>query len=282
MDLNVIEVVDPRPTRAAIAAWSAGDAWLGGGSWLFSEPQPRLRRLFDLDGFAWTPLAADAAGLEIAATCRIADLQAWSGALPDWTAAPLIGRCCRALLGSFKVWNVATVGGNMCLGLPAGPMTSLAVALDGRCLVWAADEERTIAAVDFVQGERVTALRPGEILRSILLPAAALRRRTAFRQISLSPLGRSGALLVGTLDREGGFALTVTASTVRPYRIDCSSLPDAALLAEALDETIPADAWHDDVHGTPGWRRHVTGLFAREILDELAGSADSVADRLGR
>ena len=30
------------------AAWRAGDAWLAGGTWLFSEPQPALTRLLDL------------------------------------------------------------------------------------------------------------------------------------------------------------------------------------------------------------------------------------------
>jgi hypothetical protein len=30
-----------------------------------------------------------------------------------WIAAPLVGQCCRALLGSFKIWNVATVGGHV-------------------------------------------------------------------------------------------------------------------------------------------------------------------------
>ena len=216
LDLNTIETIVPRPTRAMLADWAEGDACLAGGSWLFSEPQPHLRRLFDLQGFGWTPIEAHAEGLTLAATCRIADLQAWAGAPADWTAAGLIDQCCRALLGSFKVWNVATVGGNMCLALPAGPMTSLAVALDGVCLIWSAEGERTLPALDFVRDERVTALRRGEVLRAITLPATALRRRTAFRQISLSPLGRSGALLIGTRSREGAFALAITAATRRP------------------------------------------------------------------
>ena len=32
--------------------WREGDSWLAGGTWLFSEPQPRLRRLVDLQGFS--------------------------------------------------------------------------------------------------------------------------------------------------------------------------------------------------------------------------------------
>jgi len=28
--------------------WREGDSWLAGGTWLFSEPQPHLRRLLNL------------------------------------------------------------------------------------------------------------------------------------------------------------------------------------------------------------------------------------------
>src|SRR5436305_489841 len=52
MDLNTVsEVVRPR-RRESLADWRAGDAWLAGGTWLFSEPQPAVRRLVDLDGAA--------------------------------------------------------------------------------------------------------------------------------------------------------------------------------------------------------------------------------------
>ena len=270
MDLNTVHTIETRPTRAMLSGLSPEDAWLAGGSWLFSEPQPHLRRLLDLQGFGWTPIEAGPAGLTLAATCRIAELEAWAGAPADWIGASLIERCCRALLGSFKVWNVATVGGNLCLALPAGPMTSLAVALEGECLVWDAQTERTVPALDFVRGERATALQPGEILRAIALPAAALRRRVAFRQISLSPLGRSGALLIGTRDRDGGFALTVTASTVRPFRFSFAAIPSEAVLRQTVEDGIPTEAWHDDVHGRPDWRRHVTRALATSIRDELA------------
>jgi hypothetical protein len=72
MDLNTIsEVARPR-ARAEMPVWRAGDAWLGGGTWLFSEPQPRVTRLIDLAGLGWQPLRASAEGLKIAATCTIA------------------------------------------------------------------------------------------------------------------------------------------------------------------------------------------------------------------
>jgi len=255
-------------TVADIPAMVAGDAFLAGGTWLFSEPQPEIKRLVDLTRMGWAPLTVTGAGLEIAATCTIAALAAFEPP-PEWVAGPLIVKCCRSLLGSFKIWNMATVGGNICMGLPAGPMTSLCTALEGECVIWTLDgNERRMLVKDFVLGPQSNALRTGEFLRRIEIPVSALIKRTAFRQISLSPLGRSGALLIGT--RGDAFALTVTASTRRPVRMDFSAVPQADELRARIAETIPDELYYDDVHGRPAWRKHMTCIFAEEIRAELA------------
>jgi CO/xanthine dehydrogenase FAD-binding subunit len=268
MDLNTIQAVARPQTRAEMPAWEAGDAWLAGGTWLFSEPQTHLTRLIDLGSLGWPPLKVSADGLEVATTCTIAQLDALA-APPDWLAAPLIGQCARAFLASFKIWNTATVGGNLCMSLPAGPMIALAAALDGVCTLWAPDGgERKIPVTDFVMGPQRNALEPGDLLRSIDLPAAALRRRAAFRQISLAPLGRSGALVIGTLAQDGCFALTVTASTPRPIKLVFTTVPSEDELRAEIERAVTA--WYDDIHGAPAWRRHMTLHFAEEIRHELA------------
>ena len=276
MDLNTIETVLAPRARAALPAWRPGDAWLAGGTWLFSEPQPGLARLVDLAALGWPPYAVGPDGLAIAATCPIAALERLD-LPPAWTAAALIGPCCRALLGSFKVRAAASVGGNLCLALPAGPMIALTAALDGTCLIWTPDGgERRLPVLDFVLGPQATALRPGEVLRRIDLPAAALARRAAVRRIALSPEGRSGALVIGTRDGTGTLALTITAATRRPLQRRFPVLPDAEALADAL-AAIPDGLWYDDVHGAPDWRRHVTGLLAEEIRRELGALAEEGA-----
>ncbi|WP_407528719.1 FAD binding domain-containing protein [Methylobacterium oryzisoli] len=274
MDLTTVtSVLTPR-TRTDLPLRQAGDAWLAGGTWLFSEPQPAVTRLLDLTSLGWPPARISADGLSLSATCTLAQLHRLD-LPPEWRAAALIDPCCRALLGSFKIWNTATVGGNLCLALPAGPMTALAAALDGTCLIWTPDGgERRLSVLDFVRGPQETALRPGEILHRIDLPDAALRRRGLVRRISLSPNGRSGALLIGTSDAGGAFALTVTASTRRPVRIGCPALPGADELAAALDAAIPEEAYYDDVHGAPDWRRHVTRLLAEEIRRAFDGGTE--------
>jgi CO/xanthine dehydrogenase FAD-binding subunit len=190
---------------------------------------------------------------------------------PDWLAAPLINQACRAYLASFKIWKTATVGGNLCMSLPAGPMISLTSALDGICTIWKADgSEQKVDVADFVIGNRRNVLAPGDLLRQIDIPLAALKRRSAFRQISLTPVGRSAALLIGSLT-VAGLSLTVTASTVRPVRLSFAAIPQASELREALEHHIPDALYHDDVHGKPAWRKHMTLRLAEEIRGELQG-----------
>jgi CO/xanthine dehydrogenase FAD-binding subunit len=230
-----------------------------------------LRRLVDLSTLGWPPITATPDGLEIAATCTIAELNE-AVLPPDWIAARLIGQCCEALWASFKVWNTATVGGNICLALPAGAMIALTAALDGVATIWLPDgQDRRMPVIDLVTGPNRNALAPGQVLRGIAIEAQALRRRAAFRQISLTRHGRSGALLIGTRPSErDDFALTLTGSTPRPVRLNFSGLPTNDALAAAIDQAVPNGAWYDDMHGKPDWRRHVTLLLAEEIRQELA------------
>ena len=269
MDLNTVTEIGRPACRDDLGTWRPGDAWLAGGTWLFSEPQPGLRRLIDLAELGWPALEVSASGLRIGATCTLAMLAAAEFPV-GWRAAPLFRQCCRALLGSFKIWNAATVGGNLCMALPAGPMAALTTALDGVCTIWTPEGgERSLAASAFISGPGENALRPGELLRAVDLPVAALRRATAFRQISLTPAGRSAALVVGTLEASGGFGLTVTAATRRPFQLDFAAPPARDELRDALDAAIPEAVYYDDLHGAPGWRRHMTLRFAEAIRQEL-------------
>lgn len=271
MDLNTVAELLP---VADPDSWRPGDAWLAGGTVLFSYGSSTLRRLLDITSAGWAPLTVDDDGLEIAASCTIAELYEFadpSNPLHDeWPALGLVRQCCESFVASFKIWNVSTVGGNICTALPAGPMISLAAAMDGTALVLSpGGTRRTLPVTDLVLGDQQTALRPGELLRSIHLPATSLRGAAAFRRMSLTNLGRSSVLLIGRRDNGGTLTLTVTASTKRPHQLSFDGDPGAAMLRSMLDKRISSEDYHDDVHGHPLWRRKLTCLFAEEIRAEL-------------
>jgi CO/xanthine dehydrogenase FAD-binding subunit len=181
--------------------------------------------------------------------------------------------CCDCLLASFKVWNAATVGGNICMSLPAGSMISLTAALEGVCTLWPRNgAPRRVGVVDFVTGNHANVLGPGELLRSIHLPARALNKRFAFRRASLTHWGRSAIIVIGTQTRgRNDLLLTVTAATARPYQLRFDRMPDAQQLREEIFLAIPDAEYFEDVHGSALYKRHLTYYFAEQIRAELGG-----------
>lgn len=276
MDLNTVESLRVPMRGDDVWPLDDGDAILAGGTWLFSEPQPEIKRLVDITRLGWQPITLSDNGIELAATCTLNEVSKLSRHLPvthpEWIAAPLFHRCCTALLASPKIWRTATIGGNICLSFPAGSLISLAAVLDGDVTVWRADRTSyTLPITDFVTGAGTNRLTPGDLLRSVHLPAAALRARTAYRKLAPSPLGRSGVVVVGRRDSEadgGGFVLSITAATVRPYVFRFPSVPDTDAV-RAAHAAIPADAWTRDAHGDPDWRRAVSLVLAQQIRADL-------------
>lgn len=273
MDLNTITEIRHPSDSDAIRSWEKGYAWLAGGTWLFSEPQIDTHTLIDLESLKWPALQVFADGLEIAATCKVVDLDHFVEEAPaDWIAAPLFRECCRSFLSSFKIWNEATVGGNICMSLPAGPMISLTAALEGVCTLWPRDgAPREMPVVDFVTGNHANVLAPGELLRSIRLPASALKKTYAFRRFTLTQLGRSEVLIIATKCQEKGNSLfTITAATVRPFQFSFNGVPSADELKRVIDDRVPFSLYLDDVHGSPAHRKQLTYHFAEQIRRELS------------
>ncbi|HAM25779.1 MAG TPA: FAD-binding molybdopterin dehydrogenase [Microbacteriaceae bacterium] len=274
MDLIGVREIRVPSTRAEVA-FAPAERPLGGGTWLFSEPQPGLSGLVDLTALGWEPIVRTDAGLEIAATCTIAELAALT---PEHSRAPrqgqdahaLFWQCATSLLASFKIWNVATVGGNIALALPAGSMTSLAAALDAVAVIWTTDGgERRSPVAELVTGVRSTGLAHGEVLRAIEIPQSSLDARTGFRRIALSPLGRAGTVVVSRVDQSGEVVVTITAGTTRPHQLRFDELPSERALAEAV---TAIDDWYSDAHGAPDWRRATSLLFAEQLRVELGGA----------
>ena len=277
MDMNTIEAVVPTTDPSQ---WRDGDAWLAGGTVLFSYGSTVLKRLLDLGQAGWPAITVTDQGIELAATCTVAELYALPASAEianhEWPALALIRPCCDSFVASFKIWNMSTVGGNLCTSLPAGPMISLCAGLDAMASIQSPDgSSRSLPVSDFVTGDMQNVLASGELLRSIHLPAEALSARVAFRRLSLSNLGRSGVLLIGRLDADGGLVITVTASTKRPVqlRFPAGQVPDAGMLADAVGDSIPWPLYHDDIHGLPAWRRDMTFKLAEEIRAELLGES---------
>lgn len=240
-----------------------GERIVAGGTWFFSEPQVEATGIVDISRIGWPDVEdLDDGGLRIGATCPIATLAA-QPTRPGWHAHHLLSGCANALLASFKVWNLATVGGNIARSFAAASMVSLAVALDGTAVIWCPDgTDRTIAVESLITGNGTNALGPGEVLRAIDIPGHALRAHAGIRRIALAELGRSGALVTGRRDADGTSVFGVTAATARPQVLRYRDLPDADNLRADI---VSADGYYTDPLGSADWRRAVSAVLAAEI-----------------
>jgi CO/xanthine dehydrogenase FAD-binding subunit len=276
VDLNTVTSYRFATSRADLAL-APGEKLLGGGTWLFSEPQPAVTGLVDLSTMGWPDLEISAAGLRIGATCTIATLVAFGEgrgpvAVPaDWPAASAFPVGANALLASFKIWNTATVGGNVCQSFCAASMVSLAAGLDGEAVIWTPDGgERRQSVASLMTGNGTNSLGREEVLRAIDLPAHALRSRLLLRKVALAELGRSGAVVTGRVDADGTAVFTVTAATLTPTVLRFDTIPDAGSLATAVGD---APGYYSDPLGSADWRRGVSIVLAEQLRAELEDGA---------
>ena len=219
VDLNAVTGYAPAPD----ASWRDGDAWLGGGTWLFSQPQPRLRRLLDLHAFGWPPLtetrrrAEHRRDLHAGASSRAGGPRSASCAPGGGTGPAVLRRAARIVQGAERGHRRREH-----LPVAARRPDDLADRRARRGVPRSARPDggvRTLGVADFVTGDGRNALAPGELLTRVDLPAAALTARAAFRQVSLSPVGRSAVLVIARRDPGGQTVITVTASTPRPVKL---------------------------------------------------------------
>ncbi|RPF20635.1 FAD binding domain-containing protein [Myceligenerans xiligouense] len=293
MDLDIDGVRIARD-RADLAL-RPGERLLAGGTFLYSEPVPAgVTALVDLLGLGWEPwvlpgsagvvagpevagpgagrpeVAGPAStGLEVAATCTIATLRDRAAAAAgQYPGLRLVAPCVSAFQLSFKVAHTATVGGNVCLALPAGPMTALLATLDATAEIWTPDGgTRAEPVADLITGPGSTTLAGGEVLRALRVPRAGLEARTASRKLGLTALGRSAVLVTGAAPATVDTArIVVTASVPRPLVMHVPA-GDHGALDDALDRVTD---WYDDPHGAPDWRAAMTRRLTHEVLEELS------------
>nr|WP_155048589.1 FAD binding domain-containing protein [Microbacterium sp. ZXX196] len=263
VDLTAVTSYRRAASRADLAL-APGEEVLGGGTWLFSEANPHVTGLVDLQAMGWAPIEPQGGGLRIAATCTIAELVAYGEA----ANIPLFGEAANALLASFKIWHTATVGGNIARSYAAAAMVSMAVAFDAEALIYTPDggERRTsVAAIPAGNGENT--LARGEVIRAIDIPAAALRGRTALAKEALAEHGRSGAVVTGRRDPDGSTLVAVTAATLTPRLVRFPAPPSADALRAAV---AGMGGWYTDPLGSADWRRGVTQVLAERVRKALA------------
>ena len=121
MDIDTVTTYRRARTRDDLAL-APGEVLLAGGTWLMSEPQPEATGFVDLTTLDWPDLEVTEAGPAHRGDLHDRPARGVGAGQgdgccappPSWTATSMIPDAANALLASFKIWNTATVGGNVC------------------------------------------------------------------------------------------------------------------------------------------------------------------------
>jgi xanthine dehydrogenase molybdopterin binding subunit/xanthine dehydrogenase small subunit len=153
---------------------------------------------------------------------------------------PALGDMLR-VFGSRQIRNRATMGGNLATASPIGDSAPVLLALDASVVLAAAEGERTLPIDQFFTAYRQTALRPGEVLKTILLPrgpsASGLTRKCAWFKVSKRremDISTVAACFTVDLDRE---------RIVRHVRLAYGGVAAISSRARAAEQALLGKSW---------------------------------------
>ncbi len=271
----------PRDLETALALLAEGD-WqvMAGGTDIYPArvDRPLERPLLDITAIeALHGIEETGEGYRLGACLRWSELR-------DRPLPPIFDglRKAAATIGGRQIQNRATLGGNLCNASPAADGIPVLMALEAVVELRSLRGVRRIPLVDFVRGNRCTALAPDELLTAVLLPRPRGRSRTTFLKLgSRAHLVISITMIALALDCDpagrilrAGVAVGACAPTARRLPLLESRLLGRDLaepLATAVDTAVLAPlAPIDDIRGTAAYRRRATLVLLRRGLAELA------------
>lgn len=117
---------------------------------------------------------------------RIGAATRWAG-LKDANLPPAFDALIEAAsqIGSVQIQNRGTLSGNLCNASPAADGVPALLVLDAEIELMSLAGRRVVPLADFITGPRQTLLQPGELVTSILVPAASGSGRSGFLKLGV-------------------------------------------------------------------------------------------------
>jgi aerobic carbon-monoxide dehydrogenase medium subunit len=179
-------------------------------------------------------------------------------------------------IGDMQVRNMGTMGGSVAHADPAADYPASLLALEGRVKLVTAKSEREMSLADFFVDTFTTALKPGEIIREIIVPIEEQSTGTSYQKVVQKA---SGFAIVGIAARVrkangkiGMARIGVTGLSGKAYRATnvekalegtAASPADiqkaAALVADGVDA-------NSDLHASAEFRKQLARVYTARAL----------------
>jgi CO/xanthine dehydrogenase FAD-binding subunit len=206
--------------------------------------------------------------------------------ISDLLFDPLVAQHAPALTEAAAVFanplirNRATVGGNLADASPAADTAPPLLALDADVELASQGETRRVPLADFLVGVRQTLRRHDELLVAVRFPVPPAGSANHFQKVGLrkadaiSVLSAAVAVTRDAAGRCTSVRIALGALAPRPLR---ATAAESLLFGQRLTPAAIAEAARlageaarpiDDIRGSAGYRRQVTEVIVRRLLEK--------------
>lgn len=185
-------------------------------------------------------------------------------------------------VGSARIRNRATVGGNVCIARPTSDLPTILLCYDAVCHLWSLHGERTVPLGEFYGGEGQTVLRPGELLVRITMPTPRAQTYGVYHSLRQGQGGSTtlvGAAVFATRVEgqltDWRIALAAVAPThIRAYEAERYLNAETfgnETAQTAADLSSDATQPSDDIRASARYRKAMVRVLVRRGIDEVTG-----------
>ena len=182
------------------------------------------------------------------------------------------------------VRNRATVGGNLAHADPANDHPATMLALGAEVVAAGAGGERVIPITQFFTGIFSTALRPGEILVEIRIPAPPPRSGGAYVKLErkvgdFATAAAAAQLTIGADGKVARAGIALTSAGPTPIKATAAEqfllgkLPDGAAIAQASKLASDAASPSADRRGSVEYKREMARVLTARALTRAVARA---------
>jgi len=184
---------------------------------------------------------------------------------------------CASRCGGPAIQNRATIGGNICTASGAGDLQVVLLALSASVLLASADGLERTTLEDFVTGYRRTALKPGQILKEILVPVPAPGSTQAFfKRGSRKALTLSRVSLAVYIELDKGRVTKIRLATgsmsptpVRLKKTESAIVAGEVFDAAFIDRICALASEETSPRKQTAYRKNITGNLLRRFLEGI-------------
>jgi carbon-monoxide dehydrogenase medium subunit len=262
--LRAVEYAKPASVADALALLVQHDGAraLAGGQTLINVMKARAASpdvLVDLDALE------ELKGIELGAdgTLTIGAMATYTDIISsaEARARPILGEVC-AQIADVQVRNRGTIGGNVCSNDPTNHLPPLMCAVGATMTIASETGERVVPAAEFFLGVYLTAVGPGELLRSIAIPAG---KHDGFAAVTL---GTEGTCIVNAAaSLNGSLRVALGCVDAVPVVVEPASAGEDAVRDAVRGAGLQPPA---DVHASSEYRAHLAEVLAVRAARQAA------------